>query len=59
MVACEVNDMERKKTNTAARKQSVIGYYRKYGWKTAGRDLLYDVRTYRIVSGDSRPVVHE
>ncbi len=43
MVACEVNDMERKKTNTAARKQSVIGYYRKYGWKTAGRDLLYDV----------------
>ena len=24
-------------------KQSIIGYYKKYGWRTAGRDLLHDV----------------
>ena len=36
--------MKKQKNRTAARKkQSIIGYYKKYGWKTIGRDLLHDV----------------
>lgn len=36
--------MKRKKTELAPRKkQSIIGYYKKFGWKAIGRDLLHDV----------------
>ena len=31
------------KKNEPKKKQSIIGYYKKYGWKAAGRDLLHDV----------------
>ena len=32
------------KTSIAVKnKQSIIGYYKKYGWKTAARDVLHDV----------------
>lgn len=34
----------KKKTSLAPRKkQSIIGYYKKYGWKIAAKDLLHDV----------------
>ena len=32
-----------KKTTALAKKQSIIGYYKKYGWKIAARDVLHDV----------------
>ena len=37
--------MGKKKTNVLAprKKQSVIGYYKKYGWKVAAKDVLHDV----------------
>ena len=35
--------MEKKALSTAKKKQSVIGYYKKYGWKTAARDVLHDI----------------
>lgn len=36
--------MKRKKAELAPRKkQSIIGYYKKFGWKAIGRDLLHDV----------------
>lgn len=36
--------MKRKKTELAPRKkQSIIGYYKKFGWKAIGRDLLHDI----------------
>jgi len=36
--------MKQKKTTLAPRKkQSVIAYYKKFGWKAIGRDLLHDV----------------
>lgn len=31
------------KKNEPKKKQSIIGYYKKYGWKAAGRDLLHDI----------------
>ncbi len=43
MIACEVKGMEKKTAVAPKKKQSIIGYYRKYGWKTAAKDLLYDV----------------
>ena len=42
MFACEVKDMK-KNTGIVKNKQSIIGYYKKYGWKAVGRDLLYDI----------------
>ena len=34
----------KKKTAIAPKKnQSIIGYYRKYGWKMAVKDVLHDV----------------
>ena len=36
--------MKKQKTQIVPKKkQSIIGYYKKYGWKAAGRDLLHDV----------------
>ena len=36
--------MKKKSTAIVPRKkQSVIGYYKQYGWKTAARDVLHDV----------------
>ncbi len=36
--------MKKQKTQLAPRKkQSVIGYYKKYGWKIAAKDVLHDV----------------
>jgi len=44
MIGCEVKAMEKKKKALAPRKkQSIIGYYKKNGWKAIGRDLLHDV----------------
>ena len=43
MIGCEVSDMEKKSLPAARKKQSIIGYYKKYGWKTAARDVLHDV----------------
>ena len=41
---CEVTAMTKKNTALAPKKkQSVLGYYRKYGWKTAARDVLHDL----------------
>ncbi len=40
----EVTNMTKKYTALAPKKkQSVLGYYRKYGWKAAARDLLHDI----------------
>ncbi|MBR0508341.1 MAG: YitT family protein [Clostridia bacterium] len=35
--------MEKKKTKFPKKKQSIIGYYRKNGWKAIGSDLLHDI----------------
>ncbi len=32
-----------KKNGKTKQKQSIVGYYKKYGWKAVWRDLLYDV----------------
>ena len=35
--------MEKKQTKFPKKKQSIIGYYKKNGWKAIGSDLLHDV----------------
>ena len=35
--------MEKKQTRFPKKKQSIIGYYKKNGWKAIGSDLLHDV----------------
>ena len=35
--------MDKKSLSTTKKKQRVIDYYKKYGWKTAARDVLHDV----------------
>ena len=43
MNGCEVKAMGKTTEIGTKKKQSVIGYYRRYGWKTAARDVLHDV----------------
>ena len=43
MMACEVKGMNKKTKLVPKKKQSIIGYYKEYGWKTAAKDLLYDI----------------
>ena len=35
--------MDKAKAIAPKKNQSIIGYYKKYGWKTAARDVLHDV----------------
>ncbi len=43
MISCEVREMKNKTQIAPKKKQSIIGYYKKYGWKAAARDVLHDV----------------
>ena len=43
MISCEVREMKRKTQLAPKKKQSIIGYYKKYGWKVAVRDVLHDI----------------